>query len=128
MIILHLTDLENPDVKPEFRKRANDSKPIVARSGRMILDLLDYLEADRSEATAFGLPINGELWLYPAKLGESVCVAITVDSPDYGPAVEGLPVMHYRLRVRWRPQILTRDERTKECSQVKAWIHEAFRW
>lgn len=129
MRIIHLLNSDGRDVKPSIRCLAEDTNPPIARRGRMLLELVDYLESHGPAPSAFGHLSGQELWLTPANRYNKARVHIGVDGRDYGPLRDGLPEMHYRLVISRRAGLPPhREERVSELSEVERLIWEAFGW
>ena len=128
MRIIHLTALDNPDIKPAVRQLADAVEPCAARKGQMLLDLVCHLEARGSDRTAFGYVSGDELWLSSTDQPTGARVHVRADWQDFGPVRDGLPEMHYRLSIRRPGSSLSRDERACEPSDVERLIWEAFGW
>jgi hypothetical protein len=55
-------------------------------------------------------------------------VEIEADWPDHGRVHDGIPVMHYRIRVK-RPHARRSNEiRLQDPEKVREFIYEAFKW
>jgi hypothetical protein len=57
-----------------------------------------------------------------------VTVEIEADWLDYGPVQDGVPVMHYRIRVRGPRAKLSDEVRVKDPDEVRKIIYKAFGW
>lgn len=93
-----------------------------------IINLLSLDEPDGVAPAAFGHLTGHEISLSPANEYNRANVRICVDWPDYGPLADGLPMMHYRLKMSRCVGAPTRDERSQDVAEVKRFIWEAFGW
>tara|TARA_R110002072_G_scaffold303123_1_gene494631 strand:- start:34243 stop:34659 length:417 start_codon:yes stop_codon:yes gene_type:complete len=103
MEIVNLPGADSPNFDAEYQRLANSDSAYDARVARMMLDFLAALRREPIGPRLFASHILNELWLqYSAPGGASILVAVTVDSPDYGPLDDGLPQFHYRLSYKLR--------------------------
>jgi hypothetical protein len=124
----NLTTLDDPDIKPAVLRLAADADPAVARKGRMLLELVNHLEARGPAPDAFAHLNGDELWLTPANRYNRARVHVTVVWRDYGPVRDGLPEMYYRLSIRRDGMSLSREERSSDLDEIERTICGAFGW
>ncbi|MGL4424312.1 MAG: hypothetical protein ACRCZF_26895 [Gemmataceae bacterium] len=128
MRIINLLNSEADDFIASLRTLAADSNWLAAARGRMLLELVEYLLAQGPTPQALGLLLQDKLMLIPAHSSRDVSVHVWVDLPDYGPARDGLPVMHYRLQVHRPGSHLSQDERVSTPAQVERFLWQVFGW
>jgi hypothetical protein len=127
MKIVNLMDILETDdtrIKPRLRQLAEDANPLVARKGRMLLDLVDHMEARGPVPCVFANLFGEELRL--TRLNDVVEVHVSVVWRDYGPVRDGYPVMYYLLSYRRPGSPLSRQGRARELSQAELLLLEAF--
>jgi hypothetical protein len=128
MRIVNVMDLEADDIVSPLRALSADPDRLAAARGRMLLDLVEYLHAQGPAPRACGHLLLDELILFPAHPSRKVSVRVWADWPDYGPARDGLPVMHYRLQVQRPGSHLSWDERAATPAEAERVIWQAFGW
>jgi hypothetical protein len=128
MRIDNLLDLDGDDIVAPLRALATDPDRLTSARGRMLLELVEYLHAQGPAPRACGHLSLDELVLFPSHPSAKVSVQVWADWPDYGPARDGLPVMHYRLQIRRPGSPLSRDERAATPAEAERVIWQAFGW
>jgi hypothetical protein len=85
------------DAFAELRALVASPERIASASGRMLLELVEYLQSRGPTPKAGMTFFNNELWIslrHPAR-----GVTVWVDWQDYGETRDGLPVMHFRIQI-----------------------------
>ena len=132
MRIANLIDSE--DIRSQLREAAADTNRLRAAWCHVLPALVEHLEAQGPEPTAFGrLEAFGRLGqetlvLSPVSPSNEVSVMVWADWMDYGPSQDGLPIIHYRIQIRRSARSLTRDERVASVTDAKRVIYQAFGW
>jgi hypothetical protein len=101
---------------------AEHEDPITAARGAMLLALIEHLESLGPQA------IVDCYWMQPELVivgGGLPAVDVSVDWNDYGPVIDGLPVMHYRVAVSKAGSALSDEARAATaawwiCTHLKA--------
>lgn len=126
-----------PTVEEEYRRLALSEVPFEAAYGKMMLDLLDALRRDVIGPRLAAM--KSILWhqypelllLYKYGYGHNMAVCARVDYKERSPLVDGLPLLHYRLRrdLAWpEPSVDPQDElRTRNVDTACEFILEAIR-
>ena len=133
----NLLEPDAPTPEEEYRRFASSEAPGEAAFGRMMLELLDALRHDvigprlivQRGISWFERP---EILLsYSDGHGHETTISASVDYKDRSPLVDGLPLLHYRLRREpsWPEQSVdSRDEvRTRNVRTACEFILEAIR-
>jgi hypothetical protein len=128
MQIVNPSGCDNPDLKAPLAVMAESADRLEAAKGEKLLALVRHLEAQGPAPRAIGRVALGELWLSPSGRSSGAFVRVWLDWPDYGPAQDGLPVMHYRIQVRRPGSSLSADARVQSPQEVEQVISEAFGW
>jgi hypothetical protein len=126
MQIFNLQDREARDIEKPLRQLAATDDPLKAVKGQKLLNLVSYLQARGPAPEAYGSVRGQELWLSPWRRANRVSIQIGLDWNDYGPLQDGLPLMHYRVKIRRRGEVLTTEERADLPEVVERIILEAF--
>lgn len=126
MRIFNWRDRETRDIEKPLRQLAANDNPLTAAKGQKLLALVRYLQARGPTPEAFGYVWGQELWLSPSPPANRVSLDIGLDWKDYGPMQDGLPLMHYRIRIRHREEVMPMDERVNLPEEVERIILEAF--
>jgi hypothetical protein len=92
-----VTIFPDNDVFAQAREQAASLDPVRAACGRMMLELMDYLQSrgPTPQASAIFFRNVLSIGLRTPTRG----VRVWVDWQDYGAVRDGLPVMHYRVDV-----------------------------
>ncbi len=93
----------------------------------MLADLVRHLEAGGPTPRVVGLVLRGELRLIPVGAQPTVSAMASVDWPEHGPVRDGLPVMHYRLRVKRPASPLSAELRTDSPNEAARFLLQAIR-
>ena len=135
----NLIEPDGPTPEEEYRRLASSEVPFEAACRRMMLELFDALRRDVTGPRLFAerdiefpghLP-PGLMLLYSDGHGHTTTITVKVYYKDCSPLVEGLPLLHYRLRRdpysrERRPD--SRDElRTRHVRTACDFILEAIR-
>jgi hypothetical protein len=96
---MEIVALLKRDFESTLHKRAGSESAYDARIARHLLDLLHALRHERTGPRLLAsYHFDRELWLhYHAPNNAHCIITITMDRPDYGPLVDGLPLFHYRM-------------------------------
>jgi hypothetical protein len=123
----NLLEPDAPTPEEEYRRFVSSEVQFEAAYGRMMLKFLDALR--REVIGPRLIAEKGLMWLecpelvlhYSDGYGHSTAISAKVDYKDRSPLVDGLPLLHYRLRrgpawperpVDARDELRTRDVRT----------------
>ena len=104
------TLLQREDIFAQLQERAASPERIRAASAKKLLELVEYLQSRGTEPKVGAMLVNDELHIvliHPQRF-----VEVTVDWHDFGQAHDGLPVMHYRLKIKEPDKELTDEKRT----------------
>lgn len=100
MKIIHIDLTEDGTSEPDLRKtlvsRIDPTKPHTVAIWNRLIDLAEILYNSDPESTVVTHLMPGELWWQ----GPRILITVEIDSFDHAPLVNGLPVYHYRLKVR----------------------------
>jgi hypothetical protein len=121
-------DVEVLLVEILLRRLASSQDRLVAAKWQKLLELVEALCADGPYPEAWGHVQGDELYLSPSKPANPVTVRVRADWRDFGPVVDGLPEMHYRLQIERRGAKLSRDARARSPEEAERIIREAFGW
>jgi hypothetical protein len=120
--------LTGEDIASALRDRATEPDPLAAARARMLLELVEYLRSRGAGRRACGLLLGDRIMLSPIGPSSKTAVWVEVDWPDYGPACDGLPVMHYRLQSKPPGAHLSQNERAATLEAAERAIWDAFGW
>ncbi len=131
---MEIVALLSRDFESALHERARSDSAYDARIARHLLDLLDALRHEpigpRLLASYY---FDCELWLqYHAPNNSHCIITITMDRPDYGPLVDGLPLFHYRMtcnktdsnKNHVRPDV---EDRTRSVDSAVEFVHKSIR-
>ena len=93
---------------------------------QMLLKLVRYLHSRGVTPEVFGTVFNNELWLNSPNPLKKTSLKIWLDHMDYGPLVNGIPEMHYRIQIRGPESKLSSDARSSSIAELERIIYEAF--
>lgn len=116
------------DLELDLRKLASAPERFVAVRWQMVLDLVQLLRADGPFPEAYGFILGDVVLLSPANRANRVSIQLSVDCRDFTPFVDGLPEMHYRLKISRLGAKLTTDARSQDPGEAKRIILDAFGW
>jgi hypothetical protein len=123
------TDPPEPrDIEVPLRRLASSPERLVAARWQKLLELIQVLRADGPYPEAWGHILGHELYLSPGNPANRVTVRVRADWQDFAPLRDGMPEMHYRLKIQQRGAKLSRDARAKTPEEVEQIIREAFGW
>jgi hypothetical protein len=127
MRIFNLQHCEARDIEKPLRLLAANDDPFKAAKGLRLLELVRSLQASSPTPEAVGWVWGQELWLSPFGRVNHLSILIGLDWNDYGPLQDGMPLMHYRIRIRRGDDVMTTDERGNLHEDVERIILEAFK-
>jgi hypothetical protein len=81
-----------------------------------------------SRSSRLGLVDHLVLFPVDGRDPDRVSVELMADWRDHGPVRNGLPVMHYRVRVKRPATKLSEETRTDSPDEVRRIIYRAFEW
>jgi hypothetical protein len=116
------------DAEDLLQRVASGPDLLSAARSQMLLALVRLLRADGPHPKVWGYLLGRQLHLWLHNPANSVSVEVWPDWRDYGPARNGLPVMHYRIQVKRRGATLTQDARAGSAAEADRVIREAFGW
>lgn len=114
------------EIKSAIQQLTCAENPVITVGGRMLQSLVDYLEASGATPSVVAELRPEGIWLWRAEPIGGVEALVSVDRPDYGPVRDGLPVMHYRLRIKCDGVPMSREWRTSDLAKVEYLIRQAF--
>jgi hypothetical protein len=96
---MEIFSLLKPNFEATLRERTVSDSAYHARVAQLLLDLLESLRREPiGPRVHASYHLDRDLWLqYRAPNNARCMITITIDRPDYGPLVDGLPVFHYRM-------------------------------
>lgn len=127
---------DEPTPEDRYRDLASSEVPFEAALGRMMLELLNALRREiigprLTGAHGIGWSERRALRLIYDNHGHSMTVTVMVDYKDCSPLVNGLPLLHYRLRAdqSWtdRTAAMPDELRTRDVRTACEFILEAIR-
>ena len=126
MRIINWRQREGHDIKPPLHVLAESEDRLRAAKAQRLLELVLCLEAQGPAPQVGGSVFSDELWLNGRRGAPPVHVAVRMDWKDFGPVEQGLPVMHYRVRVRRAGTVLTEDARLGTSQEASKVIMQSF--
>jgi hypothetical protein len=131
---MEIIALLEPSFETALKVRAQSDSAYDAKSARHLLELLDALRHEPNGPQLFAsYHLDRDLWLQYRSPNKAHCmITITMDRPDYGPLVDGLPVFHYRMTCektdstekKIRP---TLEDRTRSVDSAVEFVRNAIR-
>ena len=96
---MEIVALLNSNFEAALHDRTVSDSAYDARVAQMLLDLLDALRHEPIGPKLFAsYHLDQDIWLqYRSPHSAHCMITVTMDRPDYGPLVDGLPVFHYRM-------------------------------
>ena len=127
MWVVNVLDLEGDDIVAPLQSLANDTDPMVAARGTMLLELVRYLHSRGSkfETCAMVLP-DERLMLYLSR-PDVRSVWIEVELPEQDPA-QRIKMARYVWRVTDRVGSTIDNGFGREPAAVERAIMQAFGW
>ena len=123
MRIVDLLNMTHP-IADRLSELASTGEAVQAQKGRMLLDVVRSLESQADGEEVYGAIYPGdELWLSAS----NVTAQLSVDWFDYAPTPDGIPAMHYRLRVKHGGSALTDEARPQSAEEAGRIVQRAFR-
>src|SRR6185369_16451191 len=111
MQILDLRHYPPTEIQDEIKKLIQNEVRVQTRRWEVLLELMHYLRAQGPNPRTSGMIFGQELWLTPFSAANKVLVKIWADWQDFGPLVDGIPVMHYRIQSERRGHGFSTDAR-----------------
>jgi hypothetical protein len=124
MEIINPLDQPDRDIKTPLHHLASSPDPGRALRGRLLLELAQYLE-ENSGPRLLAHTFLEQLHFSAFGRGAGI-MEVGVDWPDYGPFENGLPVAHYRIRVKREGVPISDELRTADVEQVRQFILQTF--
>jgi hypothetical protein len=125
--VVNVLDLEGDDIVAPLQSLADDTDPMVAARGTMLLELVRYLHSRGSKFEACAMLLPGEqLMLYPSPSGIATAW-IEVELPEQDPA-QRIKVARYVWRVTDRVGSAINNGSAREPATVERVIMQAFGW
>lgn len=131
---MEIVSLLPADFEATLHRRARSDSQYDARIARLLLDLLDALKREPIGPRVFAsFHLDRDLWLQYRSPNNAHCmITITMDRPDYGPLVDGVPLFHYRMSCKitdssqnqTRP---TQTDRTRSVDSAVEFVRNAIR-
>ena len=119
-------DRRGRGVNTQLALMAESADPVEAHRGRLLLTLFQCLESEGPLPRLVGLLLRGQLRLSGTEPSGWASVQVEVDWPDYGPAQSGVPVMHYRVRIKRSDSPLSVESRTQDAKEAGRIIGQVF--
>jgi hypothetical protein len=131
---MEIIALLQPSFETALNERARSDSAYDAKFARHLLELLDTLRHEPIGPQLFAsYHRDRDLWLQYRSPNNAHClITITMDRPDYGPLVDGLPVFHYRMTCQktdsTKRQIRhTLEDRTRSIVSAVEFVRKAIR-
>lgn len=133
MEIIDFFSPDSPTYEDDYHRLIVSGSLYEKQFGKMMLDFLDHMRRATIGPRLFAQRFANELWLYYSSgMDSNTLITATVDSKDYSPIVEGLPLMHYRLTYTLLKQEANDSKRyielrTREVNTACDFVLEAIR-
>ena len=132
--VMEIIALLQPSFEIALKERAQSDSAYDAKFARHLLELLDALRSEPIGPQLFAsYHLDRDLWLQYCSPNNAHCmITVTMDRPDYGPLVDGLPVFHYRMTCQKtdsserqiRPAL---EDRTRNIDSAVEFVRQAIR-
>jgi hypothetical protein len=114
------------DIEVLLRRRIATESHVSAARWQKLLELIQILRANGPYPEVWGHFFVDDLHLVTRNPANRTSVRLGVDWKDYGPLRDGLPDMHFRLRVKSENANLSKDVRTQDPREVEQVLLAAF--
>ena len=131
---MEVVELIRSDFESALHDRAHSDSAYHARIARLLMDLLEALRQEPIGPKLFAsYHLDRDLWLqYRSPHSARFMITVTIDRPDYGPLVDGLPLFHYRMTCKitdstgnqTRP---TQEDRSRSVDSAVEFVRNAIR-
>ena len=131
---MEIVSLLKSDFEATLHERARSDLVYDARIARLLLDLLDALRHEPIGPKLFvSYHLDTDLWLqYRSPHSAHCMITVTMDRPDYGPLVDGLPLFHYRMTCKMTDSMANQtrpkqEDRTRSVDSAVEFVRNAIR-